>query len=371
MYIFTAVVIITLLFGIITLSNFLGYFFIGRVYANKKFWKVIQIWTVLIMPAAFLYLADLTQTNNCCTDSAVFSPEHRLGIYTLIILYTIAFIVGVFRKHILPPIAELLLNSFLILGLILNILFCIHFTIEIIDDFIWVIGNIPIIMLLLLMLAENQNLLKYTINEANVSPTSKIGKFCIGILNLSPIYKYPILTIILVPIVIIISLIFILFGQQADSIIRAFTDTYKHGFSQLDHECHNVDCGGHFLCSVGANGHKSIVKPIRYGERKGKRIICNRQLLISNAFEDLIKEKLPGTHKVIRHNYNKVGKLIHKYYSVFNIKIVSDIIYILMKPLELVLLFTLYLFDKKPENRIAMQYLNHSDRLRIENHLHR
>jgi hypothetical protein len=147
--------------------------------------------------------------------------------------------------------------------------------------------------------------------------------------------------------------------------IRAFTDTYKHGFSQLDYMCANVDCGGHFLCSVGANGHKKIVKPIRYGERNNSKIICNRQLLISNAFEELVQENFPLIHKIIRRNYNKVGKIIHKYYHIFNNKIVSDIVYILMKPLEFVFLLTLYTFDNKPENRIATQYLTANDKKKI------
>ena len=47
-----------------------------------------------------------------------------------------------------------------------------------------------------------------------------------------------------------------------------------------------MTCGGHYLCSVAAKGHTQIVKPERFGVRNGGRIICNRQLLISNAFED-------------------------------------------------------------------------------------
>ena len=185
-------------------------------------------------------------------------------------------------------------------------------------------------------------------------------------LNLEPAAKYPVLFILLVPILVFISVLLLVFGQKPDSMIRAFTDTYKHGFSQLNHLCDNVDCGGHFLCSVGANGHQSIVKPIRYGERNGRRIICNRQLLISNAFEDLIQENLPATHKFIRSNYNKVGHFIHKYYHVFAIKIVSDINYFIMKPFEWFFLLSLYTFDTKPENRIALQYLNNKDKDAID-----
>lgn len=177
------------------------------------------------------------------------------------------------------------------------------------------------------------------------------------LLKMNQAIKYPILLVLLAPLLILLSLFLTLFGQKPDSLIRAFTDTYKHGFSELDHECLNVTCGGHFLCSVGANGHQFVVKPLRYGERNGAKIICNRQLLVSNAFEELVQEKLPKTHKFIRGNYNKVGDVIHKYYGVFNLKWVSNSVYIVMKPLEWCFLIVLYCSDKNPENRIARQYI--------------
>ena len=42
--------------------------------------------------------------------------------------------------------------------------------------------------------------------------------------------------------------------------------------------CENVMCGGHFLCSVGANGHEKIVRPQRIGYRNGNLIICRNQV---------------------------------------------------------------------------------------------
>lgn len=358
-------ILLTIISAIFILVNFIAYLTKGRVLTRNKLWTAIQIWTVVILPTLFLSFMDLSNKNDCCTDSAIFSPEHRIGIYILIILYTIAFIVNVFRKNILTPIAELFINTFLILGLILNLIFCKHFT-TIEEGYIWwLFGNVPIIMLLLIAMTENQKLLKNYIQENEYSSNTFIGKLSSRILKLNPIIKYPILTVLLIPIILLLSLFLMLFGQKPDSIIKAFTDTYKHGFSQLDYMCDNVECGGHFLCSVGANGHKSIVKPIRYGDRNGKKIICNRQLLVSNAFEDLIQEKFPILHKFIRQSYNNVGNLIHSHYYVFNNKFVSDFVYISMKPLEMFFLLTLYTFDNKPENRIAKQYLSRNDRQKI------
>ena len=90
------------------------------------------------------------------------------------------------------------------------------------------------------------------------------------------------------------------------------------------------------------------------GIRHGEKIVVNRQLCIANAFENLIEEKTPKFHYFVRYIYDKYGfplaKHIHKAWQ-------ADITYILMKPLEWIFLFVLYMFDKKPENRIATQYI--------------
>ncbi len=224
----------------------------------------------------------------------------------------------------------------------------------------------PIILLFLLELIRNQKqFLKYA-EHLDTKESTGIKKWAWKILGTKIIFKIPILFILFLPLLTLITAFLLLFGQKPDALIRAFTDTYKHGFSQLDHLCNNVECGGHFLCSVAAKGHKNVVKPIRLGERGGKPILCNRQLLVSNAFEELIEQKLPKIHKVIRQNYNKIGNMIHRHYHIFNYKIIADTTYILMKPLEWCFLFTLYAFDRNPENRIARQYLHPKYRKHID-----
>lgn len=348
--------------NIIVWINFISYLFNGRILTNRKVWVITQLLAVIIIPAIFLYALDLEAQNDCCSEGAVFAPEHRMSVYFLIILYSGAFIVGTFRQQILSPIPELLQNVLLVLGLVLNGLFLKHFTTPEFEGFLPFMGNIPIMMVLMMLLAENHKLIKNELIRRNDKTGRKIEHWSLTLLNLPPLAKYPAMVVLLVPVLIFLLLFLLVFGQQPDSIIRAFTDTYKHGFSQLDYKCANVDCGGHFLCAVGANGHKSVVKPVRYGERHGKLIVCNRQLLIANAFEDWIQEKFPSVHKVVRTNYNRVGLLVHRHYHIFSNKFISDGMYILMKPAEILFLFVLYTFDKEPENRIAVQYLKKEHR---------
>ncbi|MBR0141232.1 MAG: hypothetical protein IJM19_03175 [Ruminococcus sp.] len=156
----------------------------------------------------------------------------------------------------------------------------------------------------------------------------------------------------ILPIAVIIEVLYILFGQGADGFIKAFTDTADWTFS-MQQPPPPLEYDGHYLCTVAAGGHKKLVKPLRYGKRGKNIILVNRQLAAANAFEDLIAERVPKIHRKIRNFYNKYGYPISKHITT---PLRADIVYILMKPLEWLFVFVLYLFDKQPENRIAVQY---------------
>lgn len=338
--------------------------FIAFLFRKKRLYPhavniILDVIIVVALPLFFLIVVDEAK-NDCCSDSAAFSPEHKLTMYVLIGVSVLAYFTSTLKKGLISPIVETLINSILLGGIILNIFIALQLK-EILGLF-----NIPIILLFILELAKNQQKIAAYSLTFDYEALSQMEQFSWQLLNAKLFVKIPILLVLCLPILIAVSGFLMLFGQKPDSVIRAFTDTYKHGFSQLDYMCENVKCGGHFLCSVAANGHKTIVSPERLGERGGKKIMCNRQLLVSNAFEELIQDKLPKTHQLIRRNYNKVGNFIHRYYGVFNLKIVSDIVYVLMKPLEWFFLITLYTFDQNPENRIAKQYLAPVDRKAIE-----
>jgi hypothetical protein len=120
----------------------------------------------------------------------------------------------------------------------------------------------------------------------------------------------------------------------------------------------NVAYDEHYLCTVAAGGHDRVVKPIRMGERHGHRITVNRQLLIANAFEQILEEKTPGMHRIIRKFYDTHGYPIARHIKT---KAAADVVYFIMKPLEWLFLLVLYLTDPAPENRIAIQYLPEKD----------
>jgi hypothetical protein len=326
---------------------------------------------IIVMTVAIGYLViDTLENNSCCNASAAFSPEHRLSIIVLVSLCLAAYFYSMFRRSISPPLVEVTINCLLLAGVILNV----FIAIQVGDWQEWLLGNVPVIMALILTLVKNHRLALAVIEDMEVGSCGRergdekgdgngtLELFCRGVLYLRPLYKFPILLILCLPILVVLAGLLLLFGQKPDSFIRVFTDTYKHGLSQWDHQCEGVICGGHFLCTIAAKGHGRVVRPIRSGVRGGRKIVCNRQLLVSNAFEELLEQRLPALHRPIRKLYNRVGRQIHRHYEWFNHKWVSDSIYIPMKPLEWFFLLVLYTFDRRPEDRIAQQYLEAADR---------
>lgn len=143
-----------------------------------------------------------------------------------------------------------------------------------------------------------------------------------------------------------------LFGQSPNAAIRAFTETSDWALSQQVSP-QNVYYDEHYLCTVAAGGHRKLVKPLRKGVRHGHEVTVNRQLCVANAFEQILEERTPRFHRLVRHIYDTYGfpiaKLIRSSWA-------ADGIYLLMKPLEWLFLAALYAVDVHPEDRIAVQY---------------
>ena len=146
--------------------------------------------------------------------------------------------------------------------------------------------------------------------------------------------------------------VLLLFGQEPDSILRAWTETAGWSLSEKV-ALPNVQTNEHYLCTVAAGGHRRLVKPLRPGVRRGHCVVVNRQLCVANAFEQLLEERTPRFHRLVRGLYDRLGYPIARH---IRSPYVADAIYIVMKPAEWMFLTVLYLFDRKPENRIAVQY---------------
>ena len=279
------------------------------------------------------------------------------SILTLVIVSVVSYVIlRLFKDYDLPPLVNVICMAGMYIGIILSFAWIIQITGTL-------IRHNRIIELYLIIFPINYiicsaklivNIIKNYKGKDKKYKNKFLNK-CNKLLQNSkdwPIYAL----ILMIPILAIIIIILTLFGQQPDAIIQAFTQTSDWAFSLKEAPLTVVvpSGDGHYLCTVSLKGHKKLVKPLRYGIRRNQKIVVNRQLCVANAFEDLIHEKLPRFHKFIRNIYDKYGYPLSKH---INTAISADIIYILMKPLEYIFLTVLYLFDKKPENRIAVQYL--------------
>lgn len=158
--------------------------------------------------------------------------------------------------------------------------------------------------------------------------------------------------VMVLPLMGVLIAILSLCGQAPNAVIQAWTETAEWNFSQHTAPP-NVIYDEHYLCTVAAGGHQRVVRPLRSGRRHGHEVIVNRQLCIANAFEQLLEERTPHLHRLIRGIYDSFGYPVARH---LRTKTAADVVYLLMKPLEWLFLAVLYLFDIHPEDRIAVQY---------------
>ena len=258
-----------------------------------------------------------------------------------------------------PPLVTVLCQA----GVYLGTLFAIVFTIQIFD-----IGNplqnhdlidfyLLLVPLNMIFMAARIMVLEIKAYVPNPERMSKIDSVpLLGFCNrlLSDSKKWPVIAFILMwPLLGILIAILLLFGQSPDSVIKAFTETADYTFSTKIPP-QNLYYDEHYLCTVAAGGHKKIVKPLRMGKRHGHAVVVNRQLCIANAFEQILEEKTPKFHRVVRNFYDKYGFPVAK---LIKSKTAADIVWFIMKPLEWIFLVVIYMTDVHPEDRIYSQYL--------------
>lgn len=282
------------------------------------------------------------------------ATEMMLSICVFILVAILGYLVLRFVKmNKLSPLVFVLSMSALYIGIIIAMLWICQVVKLDIVNLILILFPVNIIVIFIKVIKDvviKWNL-EYKDKESSLKD-NKLINACYKILNNS--LNWPWLAIIfMVPLLGILIGILVLFGQAPDSAIKAFTETAEWNLSTKI-PAQSLEHDGHYLCTVAAGGHKEVVKPIRLGRRGGKYIVVNRQLCIANAFEQIIEEKTPKFHYLIRSFYDKYGYPIAKH---INSKYIADFVYFLMKPLEWIFLIVIYLFDNKPENRIAIQYL--------------
>lgn len=303
------------------------------------------------MHNVFWYADWTTQLYNNNKHQPV-NMDYGMGILIVVLFFFIGMIILYLTNAAkTPPLITSLALSFIYIGAIYSIIWTAHIISFNPLDLMLLLLPINTILIALRLIIRKVGEYELDINRSSKIEASGILSKMLRLKN-NAMY-IPVLSLILVvPMLGVIVMVLILFGQAPDASIKAFTETSDFLLSARQAP-QNLIMDEHYLCTVAAGGDKKVVKPIRKGYRHGHEVIVNRQLQIANAFEEELMVHAPKAHRVIRDFYDTYGfpvaRAIKKNW-------IADMVYFIMKPLEYLFVIILYLVEVHPEDRISMQY---------------
>lgn len=306
--------------------------------------------------------------NRMTAFSSVHTPvsgDHMLTLVVMALVGFVSYLILKFAGRHLAPLAKVLCIGGVYGGMIVNVLFLIQLicgarpegisSVQVFEEnviFILSLCIVPVLFFIHVADMFKDLIRRQAEEQMQVKYENGFLAKCNAFL-LKGAHMYWAALIAMIPLYGIVICILCLLGQKPDSVIQAFTKTSDWVLSQ-EISPPPVEYDAHYLCTVSLQGHRGLVKPTRYGIRRGQRIVVNRQLCVANAFEQLLEERTPRFHRAVRNFYDTYGYPISKWITN---PWSADVVYLLMKPLEWIFVIVLYFFDAKPENRISTQYL--------------
>ena len=331
---------------------------------KKHKWTLITLMAGTLLSAAVLSAISSFRWDEPVVIGEYFTelhePFYEKNVLSLC-LFALAAMVCLYlldRGRVMPPLAAVICVSGVYGGIILGLFYISQLAVNILNDLnlLVAVGYLilfPVNIFIISARVIRETVLLYTayFRENDIESKNRLDGFLRSSLEKAAGWViFPLIG--LIPFTGVLVCLCILCGQGPFGIIRAFTNTSDWTYSAMISPP-LVEYEGHYLCTVAVNGHERVVKPLRLGVRHGVVIGVNRQLCAANAFEQLIEDKAPRLHRLVRHIYDKYGYPVSKHITT---RLRADIVYILMKPLEWLFVAVLYLFDRDPESRIAVQY---------------
>lgn len=274
-----------------------------------------------------------------CEPNPQFRPLATPAVYYLCGLHAftvLAYTISRRRRVLLPARVELVLLSGLCVGCVLQSMLALHFGSKILYGIVFAPIMLPAVSPLLAA-----GLFAWQIRarlQLRVSKASGADWASIGTLTAFWLGSYGALAAV--------------FKGRAAAGFEVFSNTCDYTFSQLPIRFEQTNC--HYLCTVAARGHQQLVRPLRWGVRRGQPILVNRQLAIANAFEDLLTEQFPTLGRLARRTYDRLGLPVSRW---IRTPLLADLIYVLMKPAEWLFYVYLLVADPEcPEKRLDRMY---------------
>ena len=352
----------TIIFLLLIVISFFGYLIFKKSRPNVQLSvKISEFILVVCTILSFALFAFSWMVNSADYYTAIdivdggYTPIASAHVLTLLVFFTFSWC-GIIalrvRGNKLPPLVFVLAIIFILIGCFISVAFLLQL---ITNKEPAKMGMVFSILPIFYLIISISLLVKIAETEGELASEKTYSNSFLNALNsfMAKSKDKPFLILLLcIPVFIIIVAILMLFGQDYNSITKVFTETTAWNFSQQSHPPF-LDHKGHYLCTVAICGDAAVVKPLRLGKRHGCEIVVNRQLLIANAFEELIQERTPKLHKWIRNCYDTYGYPLSKKITT---AARSNLVYRLMKPLEYLFLTVLYLCCSKPEEKINKQY---------------
>lgn len=298
-----------------------------------------------------VFTADWTeQLSNYEMHAPLYTGSY-LSAGVLLFVFLAGFsVLRVVSVNRMPPLVTVLCMSAVYLG----VLFTLVWTVQILESVMDIYLLLPAVnVVCIAMRTVLAKVREFEPDEMRKSKIDEVPFLCRLNRFLTESKRWPYMAFLLMlPLLGVTVLILVLFGQAPNSLIRAFTETSDWNLSrQIAPQ--NLYYDVHYLCTVAAGGHEKLVKPLRKGVRHGHPVIVNRQLLVANAFEQILEEKVPRIHRAVLSAYDRYGFPLAR---LIRSKWTADVVWVLMKPLEWLFLAIIYLCDVHPEDRIAVQY---------------
>lgn len=257
------------------------------------------------------------------------------GFFVAYAVTALAYAIARVRTEALPALGELLLLGTLLAGVMLMAMLLLQFSSRLLLGLLFAPAGLPLIAPLLvvgLYCREIWQRLRRRGHERGAQP---------AVLGMAALATAPAL----------VGLAAVLQSAwTARCAQTVFTQTCQTPLGQLVPPV----CSGHYLCTIAAQGHPALVRPLRLGRRHGQPIVVNRQLAVANAFEDLLRERWPRLQRVSRAIYDRLAWPLSRY---LRRRTLADAVYLLMKPAEWLFYLALLLLDPHPpELRIDQMY---------------
>ena len=335
--------------------------------------EIIMYFTCFLFEYLYLELAREVIMNADWTQQLYnrqlhqpFNPEFKVGAIVIVIMFfagmTILYLTDVNKT---PPLITSVAISTLYIGSIYSFVWTIHIiSVNLLDVMLLLLPINTVLISLRLIIRKTGEYMPNPRRMSKIESSPFLSKM--QAIKMKSAY-IPIFGLILViPVIGIMVVVLVLFGQAPDAAIKAFTETSDFLLSTKVSP-QNLYQDEHYLCTVAAGGDRKLVKPIRRGLRHGHEVIVNRQLQVANAFEEELMIHTPKLHRKVRDFYDTYGLPVAK---AIKKNWIADLVYFIMKPLEYLFVIVLYAVEVHPEDRIAMQYTGTNlDAFRCKNNI--